>query len=187
MGTWIKRVALALLIVVALAILVSLFLPTQYDVSRSVVIDAEPERIDQYVGDLRKWDEWAPWKEEDPSIVVTFGDKTSGVGASQSWAGKSGDGSLLFTMSSPEKGIKYDLFFDKGAYKCEGAMLYDPIADSETKVTWNMKGDMNTPVIGGYFAIMMDSMAGKMFKKGFLSSRRRLRERVFDVCSSLVV
>ena len=32
-----------------------------------------------------------------------------------------------------------------------------------------MSGDMGTPVIGGYFAIMMDAMVGQTFDKGLLN------------------
>ena len=44
-------------------------------------------------------------------------------------------------------------------------MLYNS-EKSGTHVTWTMSGDMEIPLIGGYFALMMDAMAGKMFDKG---------------------
>jgi len=147
-------------------VVVGLFLPTSYMVERSIVIDAPPSQIHKYVGDLNNWDAWEPWKEEDPTLVVTHGEKTKGVGASQSWVGESGDGALTFTKDSPIEGIQYDLVFDGGTYVCQSAMIYDPLGDGETKVTWTMIGDMGTPVIGGYFAMMMDSMVGEMFEKG---------------------
>ena len=118
------------------------------------------------VGDLNEWNTWEPWKEADPSLVVTRGEKTKGVGASQSWVGDSGDGALTFTKDSPTEGIEYDLVFDGGTYVCQSAMIYDPLEDGDTEVTWRMMGDMGTPVIGGYFALMMDSMVGEMFDKG---------------------
>jgi len=45
-------------------------------------------------------------------------------------------------------------------------MLYEPQEEGKTLVTWRMKGDMNTPVVGAYFALMMDSMVGPMFDRG---------------------
>ena len=146
--------------------MVGLFLPTSYTVERSIVIDAPPSRIHKYVGDLKNWDAWEPWKEEDPTLIVTHGEKTKGVGATQSWVGESGDGALTITRDTPTEGVEYDLLFDGGTYVCQGAIMYDPLEDGETKVTWTMSGDMGTPVIGGYFAMMMDSMVGEMFDKG---------------------
>ncbi len=142
--------------------------------SWSIVIDAGPEKIHEYVGDLMKWGEWTPWKEEDPTIVVTRGEKTSGVGASQSWVGESGDGALTITKNSPAEGIEYDLVLDGGAYVCESAMTYETLPDGGTKVTWIMNGDMGTPVIGGYFVLMMDSMVGEMFDRGLSNLKVRV-------------
>ena len=75
---FIKTAAAVLIILVVTVAVIGLFLPARYSVERSVVIDAEPGEIHEYVGNLKRWDEWAPWKEEDPSIVITLGEKTSG-------------------------------------------------------------------------------------------------------------
>ncbi len=169
-----KKIAIALAILFGAVILIGLTLPTGYEVARTTVIHAEPEKIHLYVNDLTKWDAWAPWKEEDPSVVITIGDKTFGVGANQSWVGKDGNGSLTFTQSSPQKGIRYKLSFNDGMYKCNAAFQYDR-AGENTKVLWNMTGDMNFPVVGGYLALMMDSMAGPMFERG-LSNLKQVVE-----------
>jgi len=161
-----KTLLSAIIIIIVVVVVVGLFLPTSYMVERSVVIDAPPSQIHKYVGDLKNWDSWEPWREEDPTIVIMHGQKTKGVGASQSWVGESGDGALTFTKDSPTEGIAYDLVFDGGAYVCQSAMIYDPLEDGETKVTWTMSGDMGTPVIGGYFAMIMDKMVGETFDKG---------------------
>ena len=164
-----KTILSAIIVLIVVVVVIGLFLPTSYTVERSIVIDAPPAKIHEYVGDLNNWDAWEPWKEGDPTLVVTHGEKTKGVGASQSWVGESGDGALTFTKDSPTEGIEYDLVFDDGTYVCQSAMKYSPLEDGETKVTWTMTGDMETPVIGGYFVLMMDSMVGKMFDKGLVN------------------
>ena len=161
-----KTLLSIVIILIVIVVVVGLFLPTSYTVERSIVIDAPPAKIHEYVGDLNNWDSWEPWREGDPTIVITKGEKTKGVGASQSWVGDSGDGALTFTKDSPTEGIEYDLVFDDGTYASQSAMKYSPLEDGETEVTWTMTGDMGTPVIGGYFVLMMDSMVGKMFDKG---------------------
>ena len=163
---FIKNFLLSVLLILIILIVIGLFLPASFTVERSIKINASPEKVHEYVGDLVMWDEWTPWKEEDPTIVVTRGDKTKGVGASQSWVGESGDGALTITKDTPDEGIEYDLVFEGGQYLSKGAIMYDEIDAGETKVTWIMSGDMETPVIGGYFAILMDSMVGDMFDKG---------------------
>ncbi len=119
-------------------------------------------------------DSWSPWLEEDPSLIVTRGETTSGVGANQSWVGKDGDGSLTLTQSSPTEGIEYDLFFEQGTYQCWAAMSYTEISENATKVVWTMKGNIDATAIGGYFALLMDSMVGGMFERGL----EKLKEQV---------
>ncbi len=144
---------------------VGLLLSKKYEVSRSVTVAADKARVHTFVDDLEKWPLWEPWREMDATIKVTLGPKTSGVGARQSWSGNSGDGSLTFMSSSPEKGIAYDLHFEKGKYKCVGSMRYESQGD-KTKVTWAMVGENPIPVVGGYMAVLMDSMVGPMFENG---------------------
>lgn len=160
-----KKFGIFLAALIGIFTVVGLFLPTKYTVTRTQVIPGKPASIHTHVNDLTKWEGWAPWKDEDPSLIVTLGDKTSGVGANQTWLGKDGNGQLTFTQSSPEKGIDYDLSFNNGLYKCTAFIHYRDIGGS-TQVTWTMKGDMAFPVIGGYFALTMDSMAGPMFQRG---------------------
>jgi hypothetical protein len=161
-----KTIFSIIIILLVVVVVVGLFLPTSYTVERSIVIDAPPSQIHKYVGDLRNWDKWSPWKEQDSEMVVTLGQKTKGVGASQSWVGQGYDGALTFTKDSQDDGIEYDVFFDDGTYMCQSAMVYEPLENKETKVIWTMNGDMNMPVVGGYFVLMMDSEVGSMFEKG---------------------
>ena len=153
---------------VSVFIVTGLLLPSTFSVSRSIEIRADQATIHHYVGELENWDLWTPWKELDPSVVVTLGERTSGIGASQSWTGKDGDGSLTVIMSSPDKGIKYDLLFDDSD-SCESTVSYSPASSmmkNKTRVTWAIQGEMTTPVIGGYIAIIMDTFTGDMFDRG---------------------
>jgi len=169
---FIKTAAVVLVILIVTVAVIGLFLPAKYSVERSIVINAAPEKVHKYVGDLKKWDEWTPWKEEDPSIVVTLGEKTSGAGASQSWVGDSGTGALTITESSPDNGIKYDLLFDGGTYECRGSVMYYRLPDGNTRVTWDMSGDMGKSLTSGYFALLMDTMVGNMFEKGLKNLKK---------------
>ncbi|MEM7009371.1 MAG: SRPBCC family protein [Thermodesulfobacteriota bacterium] len=161
-----KTIFSVLIVLIVVVVVIGLFLPTNYNIERSITIDAAPAEIHKYVGNLSNWNKWEPWRQADPSIVITPGEKTSGIGASQSWTGDSGDGALTFIKDSQTKGVEYDLVFDGGAYVSKSAITYDPLEDGETNVTWTMTGDMDAPVIGGYFVLMMDSMVGQMFEKG---------------------
>lgn len=158
-----KSVVSVAVLVVGLAV-VGYFLPLEYAVEREIVIKGKPEQVHSYVADLNQWDAWSPWKAGDDTMVITVGEKATGVGASQSWQGRDGTGELIFTKVEENKRVDYDLTFD-GAMKSSAFVSY--AADGEgTKVTWRMNGTMPDSVIGGYFAMMMDSMVGGYFEDG---------------------
>ena len=157
-----KKILIVLVVLIAAFIAVGLFLPKDYAVTRSAVIEAKPATIHALVGDLERWPEWTPWKEADPSVEVTLGEKTTGVGASQTWTSKDGRGSLTFTQWDPKTGIAYDMAFEQ--YTSSATMRYEPQGEA-TKVTWRMEGRMDG-VVGGYFVLLMDGVVGDMFEKG---------------------
>jgi len=160
-----KFLSYIILLLIILGI-VGYFLPSSFSVSKTVNISAPSAYIHDYVGDLNKWQTWTPWKGDDPEIDITLGDRTTGIGASQSWTDKHGGGSLTFTSWSPEKGIEYNLFFEGGKYQSKSAIKYDTSSQTRTRVHWTLDGDMGMPIIGGYFALFMKFSIGNMFQDG---------------------
>lgn len=155
-----------LLGLVVILILIGLALPQQYAFSRSVVIEAPPERVWTHVGDLDNWPAWSPWKDGDPSIEITPGPQNTGVGASQSWIGDSGDGQLVFTNWVPNQQVAFDLEMRGGQEKAQAVLALRPQGGG-TEVTWSMSGEIPVPVIGGYFArFVMPALVGPMFELG---------------------
>jgi len=165
---YLKLSAISVTFIIIIAGVIGLFLPKDYSVSRSVSIKASNELIHEYIGNLENWEQWTTWKLDDPTMVIFKGIKSQGVGAGQSWKGSSGEGKLEFTASSVINGIEYDLYFDESNLKSEASMLYSKDNDNAeaTIVTWNMTGTIDIPILGGYFAIMIDSMIGTMFDRG---------------------
>lgn len=161
----IKKILVGLAILLLIIVVLGLSLPSEYEVSRSIIIDSPPGKVHEYTNNLLKWPKWSPWVDDDPSLKISIGEKSSGVGASQSWIGKDGEGSLIFTYSDPDSGIDYDLDFNKGQYKSTASFEYQPLGES-TKVIWTMKGNIKAPVVGGFFAYKMDDWVGKDFEEG---------------------
>ena len=169
MLAWLKRVGLISAVLFGIVFAVGLLLPTEFTVERTTQINATPETIHHYVGDLARWSVWSPWQAEDPSIETELGDRTSGLGAHQSWTSESGDGEITFTKVDEQTGIEYDLVFKEGDARLVnlGYIRYRPKGDS-TEVIWGMKGDLEEGPLGlsGYFAVTMDPMLGGMFERG---------------------
>jgi len=169
-----KILGIVLASLVAVFVIGGLVLPSGYHVERSVVIEAPTDAVHAYVGELRQWDAWTPWKEIDPTIEVSFGDRTTGVGAHQSWTGESGSGELTFTVCSLDQGVSYDMSFDEGKYLSVGSLRYEAV-DGGTQVVWIMDGDSGKNLAARWFGAFMDQMVGKDFEKG-LSNLKQVVE-----------
>jgi len=176
-----KKFLIVLVILVLAVAAVGFLGPTEYAIAKSVKIDAEPGAVHEYVGELRKWPEWSPWEELDPSIVTTYGDKTTGVGAYQSWTGEDGGGELTFTRCDPESGIAYDMAFimEDDKIPATSAMDYKQV-DGGTEVTWTMNGDWDGAVpaiMAGWMKILSPWMIGGPFDQGLENLKARVEAK----------
>ena len=159
----IKWFAVVLGVLVLAFLLTGFLLPSSYAFERSITIQASPQQIHRFVGDLQRWPEWTPWAELEPSIQTTYGETTTGVGASQSWTSDSGGGELTLTRSDPLSGVDYRMSFD-GAFPSDGSIRYEVIPEG-TLVTWDMRGEADN-FVGRYLALLIESMVGPNYESG---------------------
>ena len=140
--------------------------PSDYDVSRTKTIKAPISAVFNTVNDLKTWENWGPWHDQDSTIVVTYGEKTVGVGASDSWTSKDGPGSMETVNVVSNKLIEQKMRFGDND-PSDIIWHFEEIAEG-TKVTWQMK-EKNAPLIfkaisgfkGGW-----DKMLGTMEENG---------------------
>lgn len=173
-----KKTLLVVAILIVLFLLVGFFLPADYRASRSIVIAADKARVHEFVGDLKRWDEWTPFKAGDPAMVVTLGEKSTGVGAHQEWKGKEGSGELTFTKCSAEEGIAYDMAFVNGDKRSPAkSWMNYAAAEGGTQVTWGIEGTLDLPVIGGWLVLVMGSSIEAMFDQGLSDLKRKAESK----------
>lgn len=98
---FLKKVFLALLIVTGVLLIGSLFLPSEYEVTRDIAIDGTPEEIFAQVQDLKTWKVWSPWNPDTyPGMEITYSGAEKGVGAKSAWTDpKNGNGSMEITVA----------------------------------------------------------------------------------------
>lgn len=116
-----------------------------YQVEDSRVINAPAQLIFNEVNELKSWEQWGPWQEDDPNIVMSFPEKTSGVGASYSWKGETApDGSIKTIDVIPNKSIDQTIVFDTPLGKSQSDVYWTfEEVEGGTKVTWGMKGSQS--------------------------------------------
>lgn len=155
-------------IVVALAVFVALQ-PSDFSVSRSIVISAPASAVFPHVNDLHQWKAWSPWAKLDPNAKETIeGPSEGGEGAVMKWAGNQsiGEGSMMIIESSPNELVQFRLEFLKPFKGTNSAKFTFRPEGEQTIVTWNMSGKKNflSKAIG--LVMNCDKMIGGQFDKG---------------------
>ena|SRR5213594_3318725 len=170
-----KKLLLVIVVLVVLFLVVGFLLPSHYRVERRVVIRAKPDTIYAQISNFKNWLQWTAWNQTKyPDMQVKFDGPESGVGAGYSWDGKStGQGSIKFTRAEPDKGIWYDLDFEHGKYKSQGAITLEPSGNT-VNVTWSNEGDLGSNPLNRYFGLMMDKMIGPDFEEGLNNLKRKV-------------
>lgn len=174
----VKKLATLAALVVGIFVIVGLFLPTEFNVIRVRYIKAKPSAVSLYVNDLHKWGTWFPWKQLGKPHYLKFGDITSGVGAHMNWVNRGGKGLLTFTKSSPEKGVDYDISLYDGFFKCDVSLLHTEFKKGKTYVSWAVKGNIDTPIVGGYMALLMEPVAGAILNRGLKNLKRNVKRDI---------
>jgi uncharacterized protein YndB with AHSA1/START domain len=152
------------------------FLPSDFAVERSVIVDAPRERVFNLVIDPREWKRWTVWNERDPKMEIAYDGPPFGQGARWSWSSKTeGSGSMTFTRVAPNERLAYELSFHDFGMKSEGEIFLVP-AGSATRVTWTNKGDVGRNPLKRYLAAAMDRLVGPDLEGG-LANLKRVAER----------
>ena len=145
--------------------------PDMFQVARSTVIKAPPEKIYPMIEDFRRWRDWSPFEKLDPNLKREMSGAEKGKGAVYAWdgAGKAGAGRMEIIEAEPSKAIRIKLDFSKpmeGHNVAEFTLV--PEGDG-TRVTWDMHGP--TPLIGKVMHTFFDfdKMVGGAFEEGLAS------------------
>jgi effector-binding domain-containing protein len=167
-----KITLLSLLGILVLLFVVSLFLPSQVRVERSMVITAHPHQIFPYLNQFKKWVEWSPWHKKDSTTQYTYNDIEAGVGASYSWKSthpEVGNGEMKIIETMADTFLKTQMNMEGMGISYSTFKLSE--TDAGTLVTWSMDADgEGMPFyfvpISKYFNLFMDGMLGKEFEEG---------------------
>jgi hypothetical protein len=162
-----KKIVLVLVVVIVAILAFATTRPDTFQVQRSAVINAPPEKIVALIDDFHNWSAWSPWEKLDPAMKRTFGGPARGVGSKYGWQGNSqaGAGQMEIKDSSPAHvGIQLDFIKPfKSSSVSEFALQPNGTA---TNVTWTMHGPMNYISKVMCMFVSMDKMIGGDFEKG---------------------
>ena len=163
-----KKIALALVLVILGFLGYVAIQPSVSTASRTATLPAPPAAVFAQINDFHKWQDWSPWAKLDPDAKTSFEGPSSGVGASFAWSGneKVGEGKMTIAESSPDSGIKMNLDFAKPFESKSIAEFKLKPEGAGTNVTWSITGDR--PFLARAMCILLrgDKMVSKMLGKG---------------------
>ena len=163
-----KKILIVFVVVVAIFLGYAATRPDTFEVSRSAVMKAPPQRVYDIVNDFHNFPQWSPWQHLDPKMQQTFSGPQAGVGSSIAWSGndKAGQGSMKITEAQAPSKIAMQLDFIKPFASTNTVdFAFAPEADG-TRVTWTMRGRVPFGMKVMSVFMPMDRMIGPDFERG---------------------
>src|SRR4051812_43171030 len=110
-----KKIGIALGVLVVALIGLIATRPATYRVTRSALIAAPPSIAYAQVADFHRWEAWSPWAKLDPDMLSSYAGRDGTVGASYDWKGndKVGEGRMTLIEARPAQSVAIRLEFLK--------------------------------------------------------------------------
>lgn len=174
-GSWLGLLPFVLVVIVLAAVIVPVVLqPDEYQVERSITIDAPAAEIFPHVNDFHKWDAWSPWLKIDPNATKTYEGPETGRGAVFRWKGNDevGQGSMTILDSHPNDDIKIELAFLEPFRNTADTEFTFKEVNQKTVVTWKMHGHSNFAGKAFHLVMDMDKLIGDKYYEGLANLKK---------------
>lgn len=161
-----KKLAISVVVLVVVLLLTGLYLPSDFKVKRSVMIDSPADKVYAYVVDLKKWQSWGVWFKRDPEMKISYSGPERSIGMKSKWFSQlEGNGEMELIALEHNRRIIYTLDFPERDMGSTGEFIFEQ-QDNQTLVTWLDYGDVGANPINHYIAFFMDSIIGPDFETG---------------------
>lgn len=174
----IKKIALAILVLIAAVLIYAATRPGTLHVERSATINAPAEKIFPLITDFHQWGQWSPYEKIDPAMKRTYSGAAEGKGAVYEWEGNNevGAGRMEITETSRPTRVTIKLDFTSPLEGHNVAEFVLVPQGATTNVLWTMDGP--TPYVGKLLGVFMnmDTMIGGAFDEG-LANLKAIAEK----------
>ncbi|RYD92411.1 MAG: polyketide cyclase [Sphingobacteriales bacterium] len=157
-----ETVIIIIVAVLALPFIIALFLPKEYGVERSIVINAPKHEVFDYIKYIKNQDYYNKWVMTDPNMQKTFTGTDGTVGFIYAWNGnsKGGEGKHEITGIADGDRLNTEIRFVR-PLKSVGHthMVTEALTEHSTKVTWGMTGKSPYPL--NLMTTLMKGVLGK--------------------------
>jgi effector-binding domain-containing protein len=168
-----KKLFLAVVVLVLVVVVVGFVLPRERHVERSILIDAPACVVFSQVNGFGNFNDWSPFVAVAPGAEYSYEGPDFGVGAKMTWTvtePKPEVGSQTIVASTPYERVDIELDFgDRGpaqsTYLIEGH-------DGGTRLTWSFDTDFGLNIIGRYVGLILDRQLGPLYAQGLANLKR---------------
>ncbi len=177
---FLKWLGIIILVIIALFLIIPLFLPSNFHIERSIIIDKPVHHVFNTAVDMNKRVKWDPWIETDPEAEINVHITPEVIGSGYTWKGEIiGEGIIAIKEFIPNELIKSKIEFISPQSMESDVIWNFKEANKNTNITWAFEGSLSYP-IEKWSGLFMDKFMGPQFEKG-LSNFKKLVESLPDL------
>lgn len=142
-----KKIVIALLIIIAIPLIIALFLPKEFHSEGQIVINKPKQEVFDYIKYVKNQDNFGKWQLSDPDMQTTSEGTDGTVGFKYSWnSEKLGKGAQVITNIVEGERMESDMFFlDFNDDANKSYISVEEKSKDETLVKWGIKGKTPYP------------------------------------------
>lgn len=176
----IKKILIAIGIIIALLLLVGLFVKKEYHVKKEVTINLPIQQVYDYIKLLKNQDNYSKWNKLDPAMKKSYKGTDGTIGFVSHWESDKEDvgwGEQEIKKIDEGKRIDVELRFIKPFESTSNAYVTTTaLSPNQTKVEWGFDGKMAYPT--NLFLLFMDmqEMIGGDLQEGLDNLKKILEQ-----------
>jgi effector-binding domain-containing protein len=172
-----KGLLIVIVVIFALFLFVTVFLPSHYSIERKIEISAPSTIVFYLIDDFRNWRYWDTWWNLDTNQKRIYSGPLFGVNSAFTWQSKDknvGSGTVKIVEDKPFEYIRFTMTFGRElTSNCSFRLM--PLDESKVLVSWRMDGDLK--FLAKWFRFFLDKVIGKDFEIG-LQNIKKLSENI---------
>ncbi|ABE53938.1 conserved hypothetical protein [Shewanella denitrificans OS217] len=176
-----KKIILALAVIIALPLIAALFLKTHYSVVRSITVERPNAQVFDYIKHLKNQDNFSKWAMMDPDMKKTYRGEDGMAGFVSAWASENPDvgvGEQEIIKITPNERVDFELRFLSPFEATEPAyMSTKPVSDTSTQVDWGFSGHMDYPMNLMLAVMDFETMIGNDLQEGLNNLKQVLEAK----------
>jgi hypothetical protein len=165
-----RIILLVVVIIIAIPLVAAFFVPSDYHVTREIIIDKPKIEVFDYMKYLKNQDNFSVWAKMDPDMKKEYHGTDGTIGFVSAWDSENsevGKGEQEIIRIIEGDRVDFEIRFIKPFEATSPAYITtESIADSITKVTWGFDGHSPYPFNLMLVFMNMEEMIGNDLQSG---------------------